>query len=217
MAPDLSRHIARKLIEIGAVRFTPGNPVTFKSGMLSPVYVDNRTLPFWPEVWRLVISGFEQLIIEHSIPLDVLAGIETAGIPHSAALAFALRKPSVFVRKQTKDHGAMKCVEGGEVAGQRVLLIEDHITTGGSSLAGVEALRSEDAGVDHCLAITTYGFQEAADAFKRASVDLHVLSSFDTLVTEGKHMGRFDADELSVIYDWAADPHDWAARQGLST
>jgi orotate phosphoribosyltransferase len=185
--------------------------------MRSPVYVDNRTIPFWPDVWRLAISGFEQLIIDHSIPFDVLAGIETAGIPHSAALAYALRKPSVFVRKEPKDHGEKKRVEGGNVADKQVLLIEDHITTGGSSLGGVEALRAEGAHVDHCLAITTYGFREASKSFANARVNLHVLCSFATLAEEGEHMRRFGTDELAVIHDWAADPHGWAARQGLNS
>ncbi len=213
---NLSLRIARALIEIGAVRFTPREPVMFKSGLLSPVYVDNRCLPFWPEPWHLVILGLEGLITTHRLRYDVIAGIETAGIPHSAALAYRLQAPSVFVRKATKEHGARRRVEGGDVTGRRVLLIEDHVTTGGSSLAGVFALREEGAEIPDCLAITSYGFPEAGAAFDAAGVNLRVLVPFDELAGEAYRLGAFDADDLAVLADWSADPHGWAARQGLT-
>src|SRR5258708_40166800 len=135
--------IASSLLEIGAFKFQPAKPLTYKFGLKAPVYVDNRCFPFYPAHWRKVIKGFNNLIQKNSLSFDVVAGIETAGIPHSAALGFFLQKSSAFVRKQTKDHGTKKRVEGGDVTGKKVLLIEDHITTGGSSLSGVEALRNE--------------------------------------------------------------------------
>lgn len=216
MIDDLQRRTAHALIEIDAIRFTPHEPITFKSGMRSPIYIDNRRLPFWPLQWQIVIAGFETLLARRQILFDVIAGIETAGIPHSAALAYRLQRPSVFVRKQPKGHGTQSRVEGGDVAGKRVLLIEDHVSTGSSSLAGVAALREEGAVVEDCLSITSYEFAEAGQAFEAEGVRLHLLTTFDAIVQEGYRMGRFGEGELVVIRDWSHDPHGWAARHGLS-
>jgi orotate phosphoribosyltransferase len=213
---EIATQVAAALIEIGAVGFTPLQPITFKSGLISPIYVDNRRLPYHPDAWRLVITGFERLLRDHKLTPDVIAGVETAGIPHSAALAYHMRKPSVFVRKQPKDHGSMKRVEGGDVTGKHVLLIEDHITTGGSSLTGVEALRTEGATVGHCLAITSYGFPETVAVFNQAGVMLHVLCNLSTILDVAKKRARFGQEELNMILDWSRDPQGWAARQGLN-
>ena len=137
----MSSEIAEAMVAIGAVGFRLNDPVTFKSGIKSPVYCDNRKFPFWPEQWQKVIRGFAGLVHEKGILCDVVGGIEAAGIPHSAALGFAMSKPSIFIRKEAKAHGAMKRVEGGDVAGKNVVLIEDLVTTGGSSLSAVWALR----------------------------------------------------------------------------
>ncbi len=109
------------------------------------MYVDNRRFPFHPAQWRIVIEAFKELIDTEGLVPDVIAGVEAAGIPHSAALGFFMGKPSVFVRKKPKEHGTKNRVEGGSVAGKRVLLIEDLVTTGGSSLQAVEALKNEGA------------------------------------------------------------------------
>ena len=210
---DTASLVARALLDIGAVGFTPEHPITFKSGILSPVYVDNRRQPYWPDAWASVIDGFQALIAEQAIPFDVLAGIETAGIPHSAALSYAMRRPSVFVRKQPKEHGTRNRVEGGVVAGKRVLLVEDLVTTGGSSLSGVEALRAEGAVVTDLLSIVSYGFQEANDAFEGAGVRLHTLTSFPVIVAQALATGRFDASVTRVVDDWLADPAGWVTRR----
>ena len=139
----MSREIAEALVEIGGVGFAASAPITFKSGIKSPVYCDNRKFPFHPEQWAKVIHGFEALIAENVIDAGVIAGIEAAGIPHSAALGFAMQRPSIFVRKEAKGYGAKKRVEGGDIAGKHVVLVEDLVTTGSSSLSGVEALRAE--------------------------------------------------------------------------
>jgi len=205
----LQANVARALLEIEAVIFTPRAPITFKSGIKSPVYVDNRRLPFWPVQWRVVIDGFRQIIPQIGIAFDVVAGIETAGIPHSAALAYAMQKPSVFVRKQAKEHGTRSRIEGGDVSGRRVLLVEDLVTTGGSSLSGVEALREAGASVEHCLCITSYGFSEAQQAFDDAGVKLHPLTPFSAIVAEALALGQFGENERLTIEAWMRDPHGW--------
>lgn len=207
----MEQAVAGALLEIGAVVFTPSQPVTFKSGIVAPVYVDNRRLPFWPEQWHLVIDALQQTIARHAIAYDVIAGIEAAGIPHSAALSYALRSPSVFVRKQAKEHGMRGRVEGGVVEGKRVLLVEDMVTTGGSSLAGVEALREAGARVEDCLCITSYGFPQAQAAFDAAGVRLHVLAPFTALVAEAAQRGLFGPAEVATIEAWARDPYSWQA------
>lgn len=209
MVGGVQTRVARALLEIGAVIFTPDKPITFKSGIQSPVYVDNRRLPFWPVQWGTVIDAFRQTIAQEKIECDVIAGIEAAGIPHSAALAYTMKMPSVFVRKQAKEHGTRSRIEGGDVSGRRVLLIEDLVTTGSSSLAGVEALREEGAQVQHCLCITSYGLPDAARAFDEAGVALHPLTPFSMIVLEASRMGRFGDKELRVLEAWLSNPQGW--------
>jgi orotate phosphoribosyltransferase len=209
----MSVEIAEALLDIGGVGFRPFDPVTFKSGIESPVYCDNRQFPFWPKQWAKVIRGFEQLVADGEIKLDVIGGIEAAGIPHSAALGFATHKPSVFIRKQAKDHGTRKRVEGGDVTGRTVLLVEDLVTTGSSSLAGVEALRDEGATVTECLAIISYGFAEAVERFAAANVRLHTLTSFPEVLDVARKRAMMDEAGAALVEDWLRDPHGWAERR----
>lgn len=208
--------IAQALLEINAVGFALEQPVTFKSGIKSPIYVDNRQLIYWPAQWHIIIEGFRELISSEKINYDVIAGVETAGIPHSSALAYIMNQPSVFVRKKPKEHGTKKLVEGGDVQGKRVLLVEDLVTTGGSSLAGVQALRNEGAIVEDLFAIITYGFPEAVEAFEQAGVRLHTLTTFEAILAQAELNNLFPADALSVIEDWLAEPVGWAQRQGIN-
>ena len=207
----LQAKTARALLEIDAVVFTPTEPVTFKSGIVAPVYVDNRRLPYWPSQWATVIDAMQQIIALDGISFDVIAGIETAGIPHSSALGYVMHLPSVFVRKQAKEHGTQNRIEGGAVAGKRVLLIEDMVTTGSSSLSGVEALRAAGAVVEDCVSITTYGFPEAAEAFEAARVRLHPLTPFSAIIVEACKLGRFGEGELEILEAWTRDPRGWSA------
>lgn len=204
-----SQAVAEALLSIGGVRFQPEAPITFKSGLRSPVYCDNRRFPFHPDPWRVVIEGFRDLLTAASIPFDVVGGIEAAGIPHSAALGYALQQPSIFIRKAAKEHGTKKRVEGGDVSGKRVLLVEDLVTTGGSSLSGVEALRAEGALVTDCLAIISYGFAEAREAFAQAGVTLHTLTDFETVLTLVQARGLLDQAGAISVRAWLRDPHAW--------
>jgi len=209
----LAEDIASHLLEIGAVGFTPQKPLIFKSGIISPVYVDNRILPSYPHIWKKVIHGFIKTVTDESLTFEIVAGIESAGIPHSAALGYALEKPSVFCRKQTKDHGTKKLIEGGKVTGKRVLLIEDLVTTGGSSLSGVNALRGEGADVTDCLVIVDYGFAESKKAFGKARVTLHPLTDFKTILAVAGRNGKVSDDEKKMVEEWLLDPWGWAAKQ----
>lgn len=205
-----SERIAQVLVDMSAVNFTPDAPITFKSGIKSPVYVDNRTIPYIPAAWHTVIEGFSETIKDQNLAYDVIAGIATAGIPHSAALAYTLQKPSVFIRKEAKAHGQKKRIEGGEVSGKRVLLIEDLITTGGSSLSGVDELRNDGATVSDCMAIVSYGFSESADAFQAADIRLHTLTTFEHILAYARSQGKITETMLKSVETWMQDPHTWA-------
>ncbi len=200
-----AERIAQILLSIGAVGVSADKPIQFKSGILSPVYMDNRSLPFYPEQWQEVLAAFQ--IHLQTLPFDVIAGIEAAGIPHSAALGYAMNKPSVFVRKAAKEHGKQKRVEGGSVADLRVVLVEDLVTTGGSSLSGVEALRAEGAVVEHCIAIVSYGFAEAAENFAQAHVELHTLTDFAVIWQYLKP--TLSAEVTQMVETWHTNPYTW--------
>lgn len=209
---SLQKEIAHTLLRINAIGFSPKHPITFKSGILSPVYVDNRKLPSYPWEWNTIINGFHRIIMEQGIKFDMLAGIETAGIPHSAALASLLKVPSVFIRKEVKDHGTKKRIEGGDVKGKTVLLIEDLVTFGTSSLSGVKALRDEGAKVNDCLAIVTYSFPESQKAFSKAKVKLHALTPFSVALEAAIASKRSTKAQAEEVKKWMKDPHKWTAR-----
>ncbi len=201
--------IADALLDIGAIGLTPQNPVTFKSGILSPIYVDSRRLTYHPKQWKIVIDGFRMWIREHGLEPEIIAGVEAGGIPHGAALGYSMDKPSLFVRKQAKDHGSRRRIEGGDVANRRVLLIEDLVTTGGSSLSGVQALREEGAVVTNCMTIVSYEFEEALSAFADAEVRLHVLAPFSVIAERAVQYGLFDDAILDLLNEWRANPYGW--------
>jgi orotate phosphoribosyltransferase len=207
------REVAEALLAIGGASFRADDPITFKSGILSPVYCDNRRFPFWPEQWAAVIAGFQELILTNSIPVEVVGGVEAAGIPHSAALGFAMKLPSVFIRKAPKEHGTKKRVEGGDVAGRRVLLVEDLVTTGISSLAAVTALREEGATVTDCLAIISYNLPEAVEAFARAGVTLHAVTDFHAVLQAAEARGTLGEAAAAGVRDWLRNPRGWAPRR----
>ena len=211
----MSREVAEALVAIDGVGFAPDAPITFKSGIKSPVYCDNRKFPFHPEQWSKVIRGFEQSILANKIEVDVIGGIEAAGIPHSAALGFAMAKPSIFVRKESKGYGAKKRVEGGDIAGKHLLLVEDLVTTGSSSLSGVEALRAEGAIVTDCLTIISYNLPEAVDNFASAGVRLHPLTTFAEVLEVALERGIIDKSAAASVRNWLGEPHGWAKRQGF--
>ncbi|GAB5490109.1 MAG: orotate phosphoribosyltransferase [Phototrophicaceae bacterium] len=208
----MSEAVARALIEIGAVGFSPQNPITFKSGIVSPIYVDNRRLPYYPEQWQVIIQGFQALIEVDNIAFDVIAGVAVGGVPHSSALGYAIQRPSVFVRKEAKGHGKGQRVEGGDIKDKTVLLVEDLVTTGGSSLSGVQALRDEGALVDTLIAIVSYGFDDAQANFASANVDLKTLTNFETILNIALELEKFGQAEHDILSDWFSDPHGWASR-----
>jgi orotate phosphoribosyltransferase len=207
---ERQKQIARQLVALGAVTVMAEAPVTFRSGLRSPVYVDNRSIPFHPATWHDVINAFEDAIIIESVQFDVVAGIAAAGIPHSSAIGYAMRKPSMFIRKEAKAHGQKQRIEGGDVNGKRVLLVEDLITTGGSAISGIQALRNAGAVVEDCIAIVTYGLPDAIEAFKNLGVRLHTLTSFEFILDAMRETGEYNNQHLATIDRWLQAPFKWA-------
>jgi len=209
MSDLIARQIAGALLDIRAVGFVLEKPITFKSGIIAPMYIDNRRFPSYPKEWRIVLDGFIAKIKEQKTQFDILAGIETAGIPHSAGLGVLLTKPSIFIRKSAKDHGTKKMVEGGDVEGKIVLLIEDLVTTGGSSLHGVTELREAKAIVKDCFVIVSYGFAESKKSFKEANVKLTALTDIDTIMEVAEERGILDTKSKKIVKGWYGDPWNW--------
>jgi len=205
---DIAKRVARALVEIGAVGFRPSDPITFVSGIISPIYIDNRTLPYHPKEWRVILDGFVETTKE-MCDIDVVAGIESAGIPHSATLGYLLNKPSVFVRKKPKDHGTKKMVEGGDVTGKNVLLVEDLVTLGGSSLKGVNELREAKAVVENVLVIVSFGLAEKEQSFEKNNVVLHKLTTVPTILDVAVEMGRLSEQDRQVVDEWYKAPWEW--------
>ena len=202
MAINMAQKVAQALLKIGAVGFVPDNPITFKSGIISPVYIDNRKLPSHPEEWKVIIEAFAKIIKKEKIKAEIVAGVEAAGIPHSSALGFFTKIPSVFVRKELKDHGTKKMVEGGSVLNKHVLLIEDLVTTGRSSLDAVENIRKAGGKISNCLVIVSYNFFSSKEAFNNAKVKLHTITSFPVILEEAKKLGMIHGKSLIKIEDW---------------
>ena len=204
--PDQKKKIALLLLQVGAVALSPSKPFTWASGISSPIYCDNRLLLSDPKAREEVIRAFLSLIKKEKIYFDAIAGIATAGIPHASILADRLKKPLLYVRAVAKQHGKGNQIEGKLKKGSRVLVIEDLVSTGGSSLAAVKALKAAGARVTHCLAIFSYGFPESQKAFQVERCSLKTLTNLDSLLAGAKNMS---VRERVLIEGFARNPREW--------
>ncbi|MFT7184038.1 MAG: orotate phosphoribosyltransferase [Oceanicoccus sp.] len=210
-----SKNIAEALLDTGAFKVSLDPLFTWSSGIKSPVYCDLRSLNSNVEVRRQIVDAFIDLIIVDDV--DVIAGTSTAGIAWAAWIAEKLNKPMVYVRGTSKGHGTKKRVEGRIEAGQRVLVIEDLISTGGSSVQTVEALREDcDAVVTDILAITTYEMAKSETAFAELGVKFQTLTNFSAILDVTMNRGEITDEQLTVLKDFSADPAGWADRNGLA-
>ena len=200
-----ARRIAGLLLDIGAVLLRPEVPFTWASGLRSPVYCDNRLTLAHPAVRRDICDGFAEILDERGWEPQTIAGTATAGIPHAAWLADRLRLPMAYVRTKPKAHGRGNQIEGGDCAGRRVVVIEDLVSTGGSSVKVVEVLRAAGAEVAAVLAIFSYGLPAAADAFARADVPLHTLTTFAALLAVAEAQGTLSPAALATLRRWHRD------------
>jgi orotate phosphoribosyltransferase len=193
--------INQHLLQIGAVKLSPNEPFTWASGKKSPIYCDNRLTLSYPEVRRLICQSFVDKIKENFKDVEVIAGVATGGIAHGALVAEALGLPMIYVRDKPKGHGRMNLIEGHLEAGKRVVVIEDLISTGGSSLKAVEGIRESGGNVLGLLAIFTYGFEAANKAFEAANCPFDTLTNFQSLLQELKSQNALEA-EISFMENW---------------
>lgn len=207
--------IAELLLKIGAVSIRPNRPFRYASGILSPIYTDNRILMSYPEERRKVILAMATLINEKSIEADIIAGTATAGIPHAAWLADMLNKPMVYVRSEKKSHGKENVIEGIVRQGQTAITVEDLISTGGSALGTIMALRKAGCNASDCIAIFTYEMKKAEENFKKQDVRLHALTRFSVLLSVAADKGYISAEERQIAIEWKKDPESWGRRFGF--
>lgn len=205
----LSREIAAHLLDIKAVYLQPEKPFTWASGIKSPIYTDNRITLSYPDTRSLIENGFVEKIKESFPEVEVIAGTATAGIPHGAIIADRMNLPFAYIRSKPKDHGAGNQVEGRIVKGQKMVVIEDLISTGGSVLDAVAAAKREGADVLGVVAIFTYELPKAADNFEQAAVKLVTLSNYSELIKVAKVQGYINADGLTLLKKFKENQETW--------
>lgn len=205
--------LAHDLLRIGAVSLRPDAPFTWASGRLSPVYTDNRLTLSHPDVRGRIADGLVGLA--RSLDgLEAVSGTATAGIAHGALLADRMRLPFSYVRSSAKGHGKENRIEGAIRVGQRTVVVEDLVSTGGSVLSAVEALQSAGAEVVAACAVFTYGFPEADAAFQDAGLPLLTLTDLDALAEAARESGDLEASALEALVSWRADPAGWSRSRG---
>lgn len=205
----LKRDFASKLLRIKAIKLQPNEPFTWASGWKSPFYCDNRKTLSYPDIRTFVKVGMVHAILKHFPEADVIAGVATAGIPQAALIADVLNMPLIYVRSKPKDHGLENLIEGEMKEGAKVVVIEDLISTGGSSLKAVEAIRKARGDVVGMVASYTYGFPVAAQAFKDANVKLVTLTDYEHVVAEALTSGYIQESDTELLNEWRKNPSGW--------
>lgn len=205
----LDEQIAEALLDIGAVALRPREPFTWASGLKSPIYCDNRITISHPSVRDLIALGFAEKIRELYPEAEVLAGIATGGIPHAAFVAQKLNLPMIYVRDKAKGHGKENVIEGALAAGQKVVMIEDLFSTGGSSIKAAQAVRAAGAEVLGIVAIFSYQFEKAARNFEEAGLAYRSLSNYSALIDVAAKLGHISDEDVELLQTWRTNPESY--------
>lgn len=200
---------ADKLLKVKAIKLQPTNPFTWASGWKSPFYCDNRKTLSYPELRSFVKIQTARLILERFPEAEAVAGVATGAIPQGAMVADTLNMPFVYVRSKPKDHGLENLIEGELKPGTKVVVVEDLISTGGSSLKAVEAIRNYGCEVVGMVASYTYGFDVAEKAFKDANVELVTLTNYEAVVSQALATGYIKEEEVELLNQWRKAPSEW--------
>ena len=200
---------AEKLLKIKAVKLQPSNPFTWASGWKSPIYCDNRKLMSYPAIRTFIKVEFSRIILEKYPQVEAIAGVATGAIAPGAIVADELGLPFVYIRSAPKDHGLENLIEGDLKPKQKVVVIEDLVSTGQSSLKAVEAIRRDGSDVIGMVAVFTYGFPMAEESMKEARVDLTTLCNYDAILDEALRTDYIDESELKTLQDWRKSPDTW--------
>lgn len=205
----MKKDLAKLLLKLKAVSLRLNKPYKFASGILSPIYCDNRLIISHPSEREVVIDAFLKVIKQKKIGFDVIAGTATAGIPWASFLALKLNTPMIYVRKTSKEHGKQNLIEGELKRGKKVLLIEDLVSTGGSSLNAVKSIRDAGGKIVICLAIFSYNFKNAESDFKENGIKLITLSDFEALINAAVKEKYIKSKDKKILLKWNKNPEKW--------
>lgn len=209
----LEKQVAEKLLKIKAIKLQPSNPFTWASGWLSPIYCDNRKTLSYPSIRNFIKLELSRVILENYEEVDAIAAVATGAIPQGAMVANELNLPFVYIRSTPKDHGLENLIEGDLKPGSKVVVIEDLISTGSSSLKAVEAIRNDGCDVIGMVAIFTYGFPVAEKNFKEAKVKLTTLCNYDAILEESLRTDYIDESEIITLQKWRKNPAHWGTHK----
>ncbi|MBR1644672.1 MAG: orotate phosphoribosyltransferase [Bacteroidales bacterium] len=207
---ETAAQTANFLLQVKAIKLNNEHPFTWASGRKSPIYCDNRVTLSYPEIRTYIRQRFVDIINENYGTVNVIAGVATGGIPQGALVAQELGKPFVYVRSEEKKHGLTNQVEGEIHSGQTVVVVEDLVSTGKSSLIAVKALREKGCIVKGMVAIFTYGLDVALQNFKEADVELHTLTNYDSLIQVARDEAYIRDDQMQSLASWRANPEKWS-------
>ncbi|HBM16551.1 MAG TPA: orotate phosphoribosyltransferase [Lentisphaeria bacterium] len=214
--------LAEAGLKINAMKLNAKNPFQWASGFFMPIYNDNRMFLFYPEFRKLILDGFLDIIRTKKIIIDVIAGTSTAGIPHGTLLAEALGLPFIYIREKPKAHGLKNQIEGidaeKDLEGKKIIVIEDLISTGGSSAKAVQAVREANGKVDYCLSIFSYNLLNALNEFAKLDKPCKVLSilEYDTLIDTAKKTGYISDEQQEALKLWRHEPFEWGEKRGFA-
>lgn len=206
---NIKKDFAARLLQVNAIKLQPNDPFTWASGWKSPFYCDNRRTLSFPQLRSFIKLELTHAVLEHFPQADAVAGVATGAIAQGALVADALQLPFVYVRSKPKDHGLENLIEGDLKAGQKVVVIEDLISTGGSSLKAVEAIRKAGCEVVGMVAAYTYGFAVAEEAFKAADVKLVTLTDYEHVVQKAVETGYIAKEDVVLLNEWRLNPAEW--------
>ncbi|PRD57275.1 orotate phosphoribosyltransferase [Sphingobacterium gobiense] len=209
---EVEQKIAESLLQIKAIKLQPKNPFVWASGWKSPIYCDNRIALSHPAIRTYIRQQLSQLIQEEFGTVEMISGVATAGIPQGVLVAQDLGLPFTYVRSSAKDHGRQNLIEGEVVSGQRVVIIEDLISTGKSSLLAVEALREAGCNVVGLVSIFTYGFDQAAKNFAEAKCPFFSLCNYEALINVAVNNGYILESDVALLEEWRKDPSTWTGQ-----
>ncbi len=212
---NFSEEIAKISFQTGAIRLSTETPFLWASGYHMPIYNDNRLLLGNSNHRKLIADGFKDIIINKKLDVDLIAGTATAGIPPATSLANILETPLIYVRPNPKEHGMKNQIEGVLLENQKVVLVEDLISTGGSALKAVAAIREAHGKIDHCLSIFSYGFSKATRHFKNAKCQLHNLLNFEKLISFARKNNNISNNQFDLLESWHSDPFNWGRKNGF--
>lgn len=205
----LEKQVADKLLKIKAVKLQPKNPFTWASGWKSPIYCDNRKTLSYPQIRTYIKIQLARVILEQFPDVEVIAGVATGAIAQGSLVADSLGLPFIYVRPTPKDHGLENLIEGDLRPRQKVVVVEDLISTGGSSLKAVDAIRKNGSEVLGMVAVFTYDFPIAAEKFKAAKVKLFCMCNYDAVLTEALATNYITEDDIETLKKWRTDPSGW--------